>query len=65
MSYLVRRSKWRELQRNIRNGGLVLVVDEEAPRCKWCLGRVTAPIASAVDSSGLQKLLPRRGQEGG
>ena len=45
--YLVRRSKWRELQRNVRCGDLVLVVDEDVPRGKWRLGRVTAPIASA------------------
>ena len=47
MPYLVRRSKWRELQRNVRCGDLVLVVDEDVPRSKWRLGRVTAPIASA------------------
>ena len=45
--YLVRRSKWRELQRNVRCGDLVLVVDEDVLRGKWRLGRVTAPIASA------------------
>ena len=45
--YLVRRSKWRELQRNVRCGDLVLVVDEDLPRGKWRLGRVTAPIVSA------------------
>ena len=44
MPYLVRRSKWRELQRNVRYGDLVLVVDEDVPRGRW---RVTAPIASA------------------
>ena len=47
MPYLVRRSKWRELQRNVRCGDLVLVVDEDVPRGKWRLGRVTAPIACA------------------
>ena len=47
MPYLVRRSKWRELQRNVRCGDLVLLVDEDVPRGRWLLGRITAPIASA------------------
>ena len=44
---LVQRSKWRNLQRNLRRGDLVLLVEDNLPRGKWPLGRVVASIASA------------------
>ena len=43
---LVKRSKWNVAHRNLRSGDLVLIVEKEAPRSQWRLGRVIAPIAS-------------------
>ncbi len=40
------RSKWRTIQRNLRRGDLVLIVEDNVPRGQWHLGRVVAPIAS-------------------
>ena len=45
--HLIERSKWRNIQRNIRRGDLVLIVEDNVPRGQWRLGRVIAPIASA------------------
>lgn len=45
--HLIERSKWPNIQRNLRRGDLVLVVDDNVPRGQWRLGRVMAPIASA------------------
>ena len=47
MPHLIERSKWPNIQRNLRRGDLVLVVDDNVPRGQWRLGRVMAPIASA------------------
>ena len=47
MPHLIERSKWRTIQRNIRRGDLVLIVEDNVPRGQWRLGRVIAPIASA------------------
>ncbi|XP_028405257.1 uncharacterized protein LOC114527763 [Dendronephthya gigantea] len=45
--HLIERSKWRTIQRNLRRGDLVLIVEDNVPRGQWRLGRVMAPIASA------------------
>ena len=34
------RKKWREIRDNLKTGDVVLVVDQNAPRTKWDLGRV-------------------------
>ena len=47
MPHLIERSKLRTIQRNIRRGDLVLIVEDNVPRGQWRLGRVIAPIASA------------------
>ena len=38
---LQERRKWATEHENIELGSIVLVVDDDAPRCKWTLGRVT------------------------
>ena len=38
--HLIERSKWPNIQRNLRLGDLFLVVDDNLPRGKWHLGRV-------------------------
>ncbi|KAI2661860.1 hypothetical protein H4Q32_007550 [Labeo rohita] len=51
--YLVlmqKRQKWSKTCRNLNEGDLVLVMDENAPRNSWHLGRVTKAIS---DSKGL------------
>jgi hypothetical protein len=45
--HLIKRSKWRTIQRNLRRGDLVLIVEDNVPGGQWRLGRVVAPIASA------------------
>ena len=44
---LIQLSKWRTVQRNICRGDLVLIIDDDAPRGKWRLGRVMTPVVSA------------------
>ena len=44
---LAQRIKWRTIKRNLCQGDLVLLVEENVPRGRWLLGRVLAPIASA------------------
>ena len=44
---LAQRSKWRTIKRNLCQGDLVLLLEENVPRGRWLLGRVLAPIASA------------------
>ena len=34
------RRKWTTEQRNIEDGDIVLIVDDDTPRCRWVLGRV-------------------------
>jgi hypothetical protein len=41
---LLERQKWNTQIRNVKIGDLVLVVDKDAPRGAWLLGRVTKPI---------------------
>ena len=47
MPHLIEHSKWRNIQRNIHRGDLVLIVEDNVPRGQWRLGRVIAPITSA------------------
>ena len=47
MPHLIERSKWHNIQRNLRRRELVLVVADNVPRGEWRLGRVMAPIANA------------------
>ena len=37
---LTERRKWKRSQPNVKPGDVVLVIDENAPRCQWNLGRV-------------------------
>jgi hypothetical protein len=45
--HLIKRSKRRTIQRNLRRGDLVLIVEDNFPKGQWRVGRVVAPIASA------------------
>ena len=40
LSQLQSRQKWTQPQRNLRNGDLVLIKEDDIPRNKWMLGRV-------------------------
>ena len=56
MPHLIERSNWRTIQRNIRRGDLVLIVEGNVPKSQWRLDRVIVPIASAdglVRSAGV------------
>ena len=59
--HLIERSKWPNMQRNLRRGDLVLVVDDNVPRGQWRLGRVMAPIASADDLIRSAEILTKSG----
>ena len=43
------RAKWQQKRRNLTVGDIVAVVDDDAPRCRWPLGRVVAPHPAAAD----------------
>ena len=38
------RSRWAEIQRNLKVDDLVLIVDEQKPRSLWPLGRILEAI---------------------
>ncbi|XP_070550118.1 uncharacterized protein [Ptychodera flava] len=35
------RQKWLEIRRNLNVGGMVLIIDNTAPRNSWSMGRIT------------------------
>ena len=35
------RQKWNKVQRNLKPGDIVLIVDESSPRNSWPMGRIT------------------------
>ena len=38
------RHKWKTEQKNLKTGDLVIVVQDNAPRSSWTLGRVVRPV---------------------
>ena len=44
---LQQRNKWHRPQRNVSCGDIVLLVDDNAPRCQWRLARVVDPVVSS------------------
>ena len=59
--HLIERGKWRNIQRNIRCGDLVLIVEDNVPRGQWHLGRVITPIPSADGLVRLAEVVTKTG----
>ena len=47
MPLLQERQKWLEKRRNLKEGDIVLIVDERAPRGSWLMGKVEKTIPDA------------------